>query len=214
MADVFLSGGTGYLGRALIPKLLERGHPTRTIVRPQSTGKVPAGCRTVVADVLDAASFRSAIAPADTFIHLTGTPKPAPWKEREFRTLDGPSLHASVDAAAQSGSVRHFIYVSVAHPAPVMRAYIAVRQECEDYLALHCPVRTVLRPWYVLGPGHWWPYALKPLYALAGKRWERLGLVTLDEMTRALVEAVETRPAAGAGRIVDVPTIRFPAARV
>ena len=23
---------------------------------------------------------------------------------------------------------------------------------------------TILRPWYVLGPGHRWPYALKPMY--------------------------------------------------
>jgi hypothetical protein len=21
---------------------------------------------------------------------------------------------------------------------------------------------TILRPWYVLGPGHYWPYLLKP----------------------------------------------------
>ena len=71
---------------------------------------------------------------------------------------------------------------------------------------------TILRPWYVLGPGHRWPVLLTPLYALAevlpptreGAR--RLGLVTLDQMLAALVAAVEA-PADG-WRSVDVPQIR------
>ncbi len=206
MADVFISGGTGYLGRQLIPSLLERGHEVRSIFR--RVGRLPPGCRAVEADALDSSSFADVIAPADTFIHLTGTPKPAPWNERQFRAVDLVSLKASVDAAVRSGSIRHFIYVSVAHPAPVMRAYIAVRRECEEYLAQRVAVRTVLRPWYVLGPGHWWPYALKPFYALAPREAaERLGLVTLAQMTAALVEAVENPPEDS--RIVAVPAIRL-----
>ena len=71
---------------------------------------------------------------------------------------------------------------------------------------------TVLRPWYVLGPGHWWPYALLPVYWLfelipftqAGAR--RLGLVTHEQMVNALVFAVEN-PCSGT-RIVEVPEIR------
>ena len=177
MADIFLSGGTGYLGLELIPDLLARAWRA--------------------GDALIATTFSRSIAPADTFIHLTGTPKPAPWKERRFRAVDLVSLKASVDAAAQSGSIKHFIYVSVAQPAPVMGAYIAVRRECEDYLAQHSAAHTILRPWYVLGPGHWWPYALKPFYALAARSGkhrasaERLGLVTLAEMTAALVRALK-----------------------
>jgi len=213
MADVFISGGTGYLGKKLIPQLLERGHGVRSILRPGSESRLPQGCRAAMADALDSASFADSIAPADTIIHLTGTPKPAPWKERQFRAVDLVSLKASVDAAVRSGSIRHFIYVSVAHPAPVMRAYIAVRVECEEYLARHVAIRTVLRPWYVLGPGHWWPYALKPFYALAPREAaERLGLVTLERMTAALVHAVEN-PSEGC-RLVDVPAIRLAGSRV
>jgi hypothetical protein len=73
---------------------------------------------------------------------------------------------------------------------------------------------TFVRPWYVLGPGHRWPYLLAPFYAAA--EWlpatrdgaRRLGLVTLAQMTRALVAAAESPPAAGTRRIVDVPGIR------
>lgn len=149
--------------------------------------------------------------PGDTLIHLTGTPKPAPWKEEQFRAVDLPSLKASADAAlvARAG---HFVYVSVAHPAPAMHAYVAVRQEAEAYLAALGLPRTILRPWYVLGPHHWWPYALMPFYAIAERmpRYResaiRLGLVTRAEMVSALAYAV-AHPARDC-RIVETAAIR------
>src|SRR5262249_5291561 len=108
--------------------------------------------------------------------------------------------------------IRHFVYLSVAHPAPMMKDYIAVRSECEAAISNAGLNATVLRPWYVLGPGHWWPYFLVPMYKLAevlpqtreGAR--RLGLVTLEQMTLALMAAVEN-PAQGL-RVVTVPEIR------
>src|SRR5688572_15178728 len=115
MAHVFVSGGTGYLGQAVIRQLLERGHNVLSLVRPGSQGKLPPGTRTVAGDALEAASFAGSIAPADTFIHLVGAPKPAPWKGAQFRAIDQVSLNASVAAAVAAG-IRHFIYVSVAHP--------------------------------------------------------------------------------------------------
>ncbi|MCH7666681.1 MAG: NmrA family NAD(P)-binding protein [Acidobacteria bacterium] len=36
--SVFVSGGTGYLGRHLIPALSRRGHKVRILVRPGSEG--------------------------------------------------------------------------------------------------------------------------------------------------------------------------------
>jgi len=48
-----------------------------------------------------------------------------------------------------------------------MRAYIAVRKECEAILAASGLTTTILRPWYVLGPGHRWPVILLPFYRLA-----------------------------------------------
>jgi uncharacterized protein YbjT (DUF2867 family) len=108
--------------------------------------------------------------------------------------------------------VRHFVYVSVAHPAPIMRAYIEVRMECEGSLAASGMAHTILRPWYVLGPGHLWPHALRPLYALGElvPAWRegarRLGLVTHAQMIAALEWAVENPPTAA--RVMGVPEIR------
>jgi len=209
--SVFIAGGTGYIGQRLIPRLLERGHEVRALVRPGSERKLPEGCTAVMGNALDGGSYVRNISPADTFVQLVGVAHPSPAKAEEFRRIDLPSGLAAI-AAAKSAGIRHFVYVSVAHPAPMMQAYIAVRTECEAAInsaGLHA---TILRPWYVLGPGHRWPYVLLPVYKIAefipntrdGAR--RLGLVTLEQMLRALTFSVEN-PVQGK-RILEVPEIR------
>ena len=211
MARVFLSGGTGYVGASLVPALLSRGHTIRALARAASVSRLHPACESVVGDALDASTFQMAVPPSDTFVHLVGTPHPAPWKGEQFRAVDRRSLLASVDAARYAG-VAHFVYVSVAHPAPVMRDYIAVRSECEERLRQSGLNATILRPWYVLGPGHRWPYALLPFYRLGEaipatrEGALRLGLLTLAEMVGALVWAVD-HPPRGI-RVLAVPAIR------
>ena len=188
---VFVAGGTGYVGQKLIARLLLRGHEVRALVRRGSENKVPAGCKPVPGNALDGTTYAHQISPADTFVQLVGVAHPSP---------------------AKAAGIRHFVYLSVAHPAPMMQAYIAVRSECEAAIATAGLNATILRPWYVLGPGHRWPYLLLPVYKLAEllpptrEGAQRLGLVTLEQMTSALTVAVEN-PVQGT-RIVTVPEIR------
>lgn len=213
--SVFVTGGTGYMGQRLIPRLIGRGHQVRALVRAGSEKKLPVGCVPVLGDALDANSYRHQISPADTFVQLVGVAHPSPAKAAEFRRIDLPAGLGAVQASKSAG-IRHLVYVSVAHPAPTMKAYIAVRTECEAAIEASELNATILRPWYVLGPGHRWPYLLIPMYKAAellpstreGAR--RLGLVTLEQMLSALTFAVEN-PAQGR-RILGVPEIRRPSA--
>jgi nucleoside-diphosphate-sugar epimerase len=208
--EIFITGGTGYLGRHLIPRLLERGYRVRALVREESRSKLPAGCELIVGNVLDSQTYGE-IAPAETFVHLVGTSRPSPLKADEFRKVDLASVEMAV-AAAVAANVRHFVYVSVAQPAPVMRAYVTVRAECERLIRDRGLNVTILRPWYILGPGHWWPYVLIPFYKLAenfpptAESSKRLGLVKLSQMVAALLDTIQN-PARGV-RIIEVPKIR------
>jgi uncharacterized protein YbjT (DUF2867 family) len=144
-------------------------------------------------------------------VHLVGVSHPSPAKAAQFRTIDLASALEAIPAAVAVG-VRHFVYVSVAHPAPIMREYIAARVEAEQAIAEAGLNATILRPWYVLGPGRRWPLVLSPVYRLMeaipstreGAR--RLGLVTAGQMIAAMVGAIE-RPPAGV-RVLEVPEIR------
>lgn len=194
---VIVTGGTGYIGQRLLPKLVEKGFHVRAIVRRGSESRVPSGAQIAVGDVRDRTSIASHLLPGSIVVQLVGTPKPSPAKAAQFEALDYVSAHECLEAAKMVG-VRHFVYVSVAQPAPIMRAYVDVRRRVEEEIVASGIPHTFVRPWYVLGPGHRWPYFFIPLYWLLrvlpptrdGAR--RLGLVTLQQMLNTLLWSVET----------------------
>jgi uncharacterized protein YbjT (DUF2867 family) len=208
---VFVTGGTGYIGRRVIPALLSRGHRVRALTRETSREKLPAGCEPVVGDALDPETFASRVGPADTFLQLIGVAHPSPAKAAEFRAVDLASARASAKAAA-AAAIRHFVYVSVAQPAPMMKAYVAARAEGEAAIRAAGLNATFVRPWYVLGPGHRWPYALLPAYWVLSRfpptadSARRLFPVPLDRLVASLVHSIED-PATGI-RVLEAPEIR------
>ena len=208
---VFVTGGTGYMGSRLIPLLVRRGHEVKALVRKGSETKLPAGTTPVVADPLRMDSYTEQVRGADTFVHLIGVAHPSPAKAKEFREIDLLSVQVAVKAARDAG-IGHFIYLSVAQPAKMMQAFIAVRSEGERMIRESGIPATFVRPWYVLGPGHRWAYVLLPFYWICERlpatreSARRLGLVTISQMLDTLVWAVEN-PADGV-RILDVPKIR------
>src|SRR5947199_6333163 len=110
---VFITGGSGFMGRNLIPELLRRGHEVRALARPGSESKLPQGCTILTGDPFDRESFAKHTGSSDTFIQLVGVAHPSPAKAKEFRRIDLKSAIESVAAASIAG-VEHFIYVSVA----------------------------------------------------------------------------------------------------
>ena len=211
MRSVFVTGGTGFMGRNLIVELVHRKYAVQALARHGSEHKLPHGCKVIPGDALDKNSFVSRIPPAETFVQLIGVTHPNPSKKDEFRAVDLGSARAAIEAAREAG-IRHFVYVSVAQPAPVMKFYIQVRAEAEKMIRESGMNATILRPWYVLGPGRRWPVLLKPMYWLMERipstreSAQRLGLVTLEQMVGALVRSVES-PVQGV-RVLGVPEIR------
>ena len=211
MTAVFITGGTGYVGRRLIPVLQKQGCTVRALVRAGSEKRLPPGCEIVVGNALDRTTFEASIDRDSTCVQRGGVPHPSLAKGRQFYEIDLVSAKASI-APAKAREVDHFVYVSVAQPAPVMKAYQTSRAIAEGHLAHAELTHTILRPWYVLGPGHRWPYVLKPFYWLAERTPStrvsalRLGLVTIDQMVATLALVVAAPPKSS--RIVTVPEIR------
>ncbi len=198
------------MGSRLIARLCERGHAVRALVRAGSESKLPPGPTVVRGDALDARTYAGHVQGSDVFVHLIGVAHPSPYKARQFLEIDYPSVEAAVEAAKAAG-VGRFVYLSVAQPAPVMKDFVSVRARGETLIRESGLNAVFLRPWYVLGPGHRWPVALMPLYWMSERipctrdTARRLGLVTIRQMTAALVESVESQNEGI--QIIDVPAI-------
>src|ERR1700736_3404037 len=123
--NVFITGGTGYIGRPLIRSLLDRGHKVKALVRKGSEGKLSDGTECVVGDALKMDSYTNEISRSDTFVHLIGVPHPSPAKAKQFQDVDLVSIKVATKAA-RDAEIRRFIYLSVAQPAPMMKAFIEV----------------------------------------------------------------------------------------
>lgn len=213
MKQVFISGGTGYIGRRLITILLKKGYAVKTLVRKGSESKVPKGCDYVISNPFQSQSIAKEIPPGSTFVQLLGVAHPGPGKAEQFKTIDLASVKASAEAAKEAG-VEHFIYVSVAQtPTRIMHDYQQCRKQGEAYILEKGLPATFVRPWYVVGPGHYWPLLLWPLFKLAewlpsvSQKARALRLVSLNQMLNTLVSAVEEKLSTNVN-IVEISEIR------
>jgi uncharacterized protein YbjT (DUF2867 family) len=213
MKVVFITGGTGYMGGRLISLLIKKGYTVKALVRKGSESKLPGGCAYVTGNPFDASSFSNEIPAGATFVQLLGVAHPGPKKKEQFKTIDLASAKASA-IAAKEAEVQHFVYVSVAQtPAIIMHDYQQCRAEGEAAtIATQIPA-TFIRPWYVVGPGHYWPVLFLPLFKIlewipsTAHKAKALRLVTLKQMLHALLYSIQNPPVAGTS-IIEIDAIR------
>lgn len=117
---VFLAGGTGAIGRPLVPQLVAAGHQVVATTRtPAKAERLRAlGATPVVVDALDAAALKRAVAAAgpEAIVHqLTALPpaySPSESYYRETNRLRTESTRALLDAGREAGA-RRFIFQSI-----------------------------------------------------------------------------------------------------
>lgn len=197
MKKIFITGGTGYIGSRLIKKLLHKGeYDIIALCRPGSENKIAMGCNIVYGNALAAASFSEYVRGCDTLVHLVGVAHPSPAKKEEFINIDLQSIQQSIIVAKQN-NIKKIVYLSVAtYPTKIMKDFQLAKAKGEALLIESKIPGVVVRPWYVIGPGHWWPLLLKPFYWLArfsGKYREaakKLDTVTIGQMLNTLTHAI------------------------
>ena len=109
---IFVTGGTGFVGRALIRHLVETGQPVRTLIRPSPRSpNLPRGVSVDVAvsALTDERGLRAAMVGVDTVYHLAS----AEWIGTRASLLetDIRGTQAVVRAAADAG-VKRIFYIS------------------------------------------------------------------------------------------------------
>lgn len=143
-----MTGGTGFVGQALLDLMAQRGVSTRALARnvPNALLEV----EWISGNLADQAALERLVAGADAVIHiagLTNTPDPA-----DFEVANVTGTKAMLNAAKKAG-VKRFIFVSsLSAREPQLSAYGASKARAEELVAASGLDWTMVRPPAVYGP--------------------------------------------------------------
>lgn len=202
--EVFVTGGTGYIGRAVLGALGRRGHRLRVLRRP---GGRPLGAPAVLeipGDLHDPEALGRGLRGADAVVHLVGI-----IRERAGSTFQDVHVEGTrrVLEAAVGAHVRRVLHMSaLGADARSTLGYLRSKGEAES-LVRAAPVDwTIFRPSVVFGPGGPGPTFLSelrtkllslPLHPLFGRGDQVLQPVASETVAEAFATALERRETVG-----------------
>lgn len=221
---ISIVGATGVLGRQVVPRLLERGHEVKAIVRTegQAVRLQHLGVQAFVGDILVKESLSSALQGADCVLHLaTAIPSDlvrGDWTMNDRIRQEGTQnlLHC----ATQSG-VRRYIQQSIImlygdygqkivdesaslQPSPYIQSAFDMEQQVRESKLEWC----ILRGGYFYGPytrtdETWREQARSGLLRLPANSEALISLVHVIDMSRAVVDAAERARSGSIYNVVD-----------
>jgi uncharacterized protein YbjT (DUF2867 family) len=196
MSTVLVTGATGFIGRRLVPALVEDGHDVRAMTRrPEAyDGEgTPVG-----ADVSDPDSLRSALEGVDVAVYLVHS-----LDDPDFERKDAQAAR-NFSAAAAGAGVRQIVYMGgLGDDDDDLSAHLRSRREVEHLLGEDGVPVTVLRAAIVVGHGGIsWEITrqlVKNLPAMVVPRWvgTRTQPIALDDVIRYLVGVTGNEQALG-----------------
>jgi uncharacterized protein YbjT (DUF2867 family) len=196
VSTVLVTGATGFIGRRLVPALVEAGHDVRAMTRrPEAyDGRgTPVG-----ADVSDPDSLGPALDGVDVAVYLVHS-----LDDRDFERKDAQAARNFSTAAAAAG-VRQIVYMGgLGDDADDLSAHLRSRREVEHLLGEDGVPVTVLRAAIVVGHGGIsWEITrqlVKNLPAMVVPRWvgTRTQPIALDDVIRYLVGVTDNEEAFG-----------------
>jgi uncharacterized protein YbjT (DUF2867 family) len=153
VARVLVTGASGFIGSALVPRLVAAGHTPRLLVRRAPATPPAAGVEVVQGDLTDGASLGNAVKGMDAVIHLgaatsAGRTDPA----LAYRVNVGGA--SALVAACRAAHCRRIVAVSTQHVHLARPGVYGRTKRIADAIFLGSGLDvTVLRPSLVYGAG-------------------------------------------------------------
>lgn len=190
-----VTGGTGFVGQAVLDEAGRRKLDVQALARREQTARD--GIRWIGGDLHDAGALAQLVQGADAVLHIAGvvnTPDPA-----QFHAGNVAGTEALVDAARHAG-VQRFVFVSsLSAREPGLSAYGRSKRHAEEVVQTSGLDWTIVRPPAIYGPrdkdnldlfkaARW---GVVPMPPAGQASW-----IHVDDLARLLLDLVDAGPLA------------------
>jgi len=155
MRRVFVTGATGFVGRAVIHALRAHGYTVRCLVRRGSERDLRGleAIERVEGDILVQRGLADGIAGCDAVIHLVGIIREHPGAAATFELVHAQGTRNVLEAAAVAG-VRRYVHMSALGTRPEARSrYHQTKWAAEEAVRASGLAWTIFRPSIIYGRG-------------------------------------------------------------
>jgi nucleoside-diphosphate-sugar epimerase len=153
--QVFITGGTGYIGRQVIRDLAAAGHRIRAFIRSGSEENLPLECRPLISivsgDIQKPETLRGSMDGCDVVIHLPGLIREFPRRGITFRGVQYEGSKNVINEACRSGVQRLLLMSANGVRAGAPTEYYRTKWMAEEYLRQSTLEWTIFRPSVVFG---------------------------------------------------------------
>lgn len=213
---ILLTGATGVVGSALLPRLLDQGHEVRCLVRePRRLGPQRVRVQLSLSDLGDPRGLRHAVRGADTVIHLAAAIRDQPPRRVEEITALG--THRLLRAAERAG-VRRFVFFSAIGATDFQRTrYFRAKALAERRVAASPLETTIFAPSIIYDPSDDWVrlmrrLALLPVLPISGRGRAAYEPIWAEDVAAAVIASLDHEPGryelAGPQRLTYEQTVR------
>ena len=149
---VFVTGGRGFVGRAVVEELLGRGVDVTALVNRGGLGELAMRVREVRGDLFTPDALAAGMGDADAVVHLVGIIMEKPSAGVTFRHVHVGGTRAVLEAAQLAG-VRRYVHMSALGTRPDARStYHQTKHAAEERVRASGLDWTILRPSMIHGP--------------------------------------------------------------
>jgi len=153
---LLLTGATGLVGSALLPRLTSRGQPVRCLVRdPRRLGPERVRVQIALGDLTDPPSFRNALRGVTTVVHLAAAVRDQ--AEGSIEELNAIATWRMAEAAERARVERFIFFSALGATAHDRTRFLRAKALAEDAVAGAEALRTtIVAPSLIYGPGSPW----------------------------------------------------------